>query len=170
MPCSTNNDPLLLQKISASVADQTSLLKLNFAALGKLSDQVKQQTEETLARIHRPILLELVLFHDNLERAIEWARASGDLTVNDVVSRLEILQIELLEVLSRKDVRRFEEHPISLDSRLHRTIKTQPTADPGENNKVAQIVRTGFFWGEKVLRPEEVVINKYSSQEPTKGD
>ncbi len=169
-PVPALNDELLLQKIGASVEDQTSLLKLSFGVLGKLSDQLKQQAEESLVRLQRPIFLELVLFHDNLERAIEWARASGELSGADIVSRLEILQIELLEVLSRRDVRRFEEHPTALDPKLHRTMKTLPTADSSENNTVAQIVRTGFFWEDKVLRPEEVVIKKYSSQEPTKGD
>jgi len=166
----TLNDSLLLQKIDASVEDQLSLLKLSLGTLGKISDQLKQQAEESLVRVQRPIFLELVLFHDNLERAIEWARTSGELSAKDVVSRLEILQIELLEVLSRKDVRPFEEHPTSLDPKLHRTIKTLPAAESNENNTVDQIVRTGFFWGDKVLRPEEVVIKKYTIQEPSKGD
>ncbi|HEY6764912.1 MAG TPA: nucleotide exchange factor GrpE [Candidatus Sulfotelmatobacter sp.] len=170
LPSPTSDDSLLLQKIGTSVEDQMSLLKLSFGALGKLSDQLKQQGEESVVRLQRPIFLELVLFHDNLERTIDWARASGELSVADVVSRLEILQIELLEVLSRRDVSRFEEHPTALDPKLHRTMKTLPTADSSENNTVAQIVRTGFFWGDKVLRPEEVVIKKYSSQEPTEGD
>jgi molecular chaperone GrpE (heat shock protein) len=159
----------LLQKIDASVEDQLSLAKLSFGVLGKIFDRLIQQEEESLVRAQRPILLELVLLHDNLERAIEWARGSGELSVKDVVNRLEILQIELLEVLSRKDVWPFEEHPTSLDPKLHRTVKTIPTAESNENNTVAQILRTGFFWGEKVLRPEEIAIKKYAMQEPPKG-
>jgi hypothetical protein len=170
LPNPTSNDSPLLQKIGTSVEDQGALLKLSFGALGKIADQLKQQGEESLVRLQRPIFLELVLFHDNLEKAIEWAKSSGELSVADVVSRLEILQIELLEVLSRRDVRRFEEHPTALDPKLHRTMKTLPTADSSENNTVAHIVRTGFFWGDKVLRPEEVVIKRYASQEPSKGD
>ena len=164
------NDALLLKKIGASVDEQLSLLKLSFGALGKLSDQVKQQTEEALARLQRPIFLELVLLNDNLERAIEWARGSSEMSVEDVVSRMEILKIELLEILSRKDVHPFEEHPASLDPKLHRTMKTLPTEESSENNTVAQVLRTGFFWGEKVLRPEEVVIRKYARREPPKGE
>jgi molecular chaperone GrpE (heat shock protein) len=169
-PIPTPNDSHLLQKIDASVEDQLSLAKLSFGILGRISDQLKQQAEESLVRVQRPIFLELVLLHDNLERAIEWARGSGELSVKDVVSRLEILRIELLEILFRKDVRPFEEHPASLDPKLHRTMKTLPTAELNENNTVAQILRTGFFWGERVLRPEEVVIKKYAIQEPPKGD
>lgn len=164
------NDSRLLQKIDASVEDQLSLAKLSLGILGKISDQMSQLAEESLIRVQRPIFVELVLFHDNLERAIEWARGSGELSVKDIVSRLEILQMELLEALSRRDVRPFEEHPPSLDPKLHRTMKTLPTAESNENNSVVQILRTGFFWGEKVLRPEEVVIKKYAIQEPTKGD
>ena len=103
-------------------------------------------------------------------KSVEIRRFSGELSVKDVVRRLEILQIELLEVLSRKDVRPFEEHPTSLDPRLHRTMKTLPTTELNQNNTVAQILRTGFFWGERVLRPEEVVIKKYAIPELPKGD
>lgn len=149
------NDALLLKKIGASVDEQLSLLKLSFGALGKLSDQVKQQTEEALARLQRPIFLELVLLNDNLERAIEWARGSSEMSVEDVVSRMEILKIELLEILSRKDVHPFEEHPASLDPKLHRTMKTLPTEESSENNTVAQVLRTGFFWGEKSCVPRK---------------
>jgi GrpE len=169
-PISALNDLRLLQKIGASVEDQLSLAKLSFGVLGKISDQLIQQQEESLVRIQRPIFLDLVLLHDNLERAIEWAEGAGELSVKDVTTRLKILQTELLEVLSRKDVRPFEEHPASLDPKLHRTMKILPTAESNENNTVAQIVRTGFFWGEKVLRPEEVIIKKYNIEKPLKGD
>jgi molecular chaperone GrpE len=163
------NDSQLLQKIDASLEDQLTLAKLSFGILGKISDQMKQQLEESLVRVQRPILLELVLLHDNLQRALEWARDTSELNKEDVFRRLEILQTELLEILFRKDVQPFEEHPASLDLKMHRTMKTVPTTELSENNKVAQILRTGFNWGEKVLRPEEVVIKKYAMQEPLKG-
>jgi molecular chaperone GrpE (heat shock protein) len=168
-PGSILSDSRLLRKIDTSVEDQLSLAKLSYGILGKISDQLNRQAEESLVRAQRPMLLELVLFHDNLQGAIEWARGSNELSTNDIVNRLEILEIELLEVLSRKDVRPFEEHPISLDPKLHRTVKTLPTPDLKENNTVAQIVRTGFFWGEKVLRPEEVVVKKYAIRETQEG-
>lgn len=168
-PSSVLSDSQLLRKIDTSVEDQLSLGKLNYGILGKISDQLNRQTEESLVRAQRPMLLELVLFHDNLQGAIEWARGSSELSTNDIVNRLEILEIELLEVLSRKDVRPFEEHPVSLDPKLHRTVKTLPTPDLKENNTVAQIVRAGFFWGEKVLRPEEVVVKKYAIREAQEG-
>ncbi len=164
------NDSLQLEKLCASVEQQLSLSKRSYEILGKVSEQLRQRLEESVVSIQRPVLFELVLLHDNLERAIEWVRGLDDISRDAVIGRLDTLQVELLEILARKDVRRYEEHPASLDTKLHRTMKTLPTAELSENNTVAQILRTGFFWGEKVLRPEEVVIKKYAIQEPPKGD
>ena len=75
---------------------------------------------------------------------------------------LENLRFELEEVLYRMDVTPYEEHPKKLDRKLHRTLDTKPTDNPDKDEEVETIHKIGFYWREKVFRPEEVTIFRYT--------
>lgn len=75
---------------------------------------------------------------------------------------LENVRYELEEVLYRMDVTPYEEHPEKLDQKLHKTLETTPTDDPNKDQEVVKIHKTGFYWREKVFRPAEVTISRYT--------
>ena len=77
-------------------------------------------------------------------------------------TNLKNLRFELEEVLYRMDVIPYEEHPKKLDRKLHKTVATIPTDDSHKDHEVAVIHKTGFYWHEKVFRPEEVTIFLYT--------
>ena len=77
-------------------------------------------------------------------------------------TNLKNLRFALEEVLYRLDVTPYEEHPTKLDRKLHKTLDTIPTDDPDKDQEVATIHKTGFYWREKVFRPEEVTIFRYT--------
>jgi molecular chaperone GrpE (heat shock protein) len=101
------------------------------------------------------------MLHDTMKQAVEWIGSSSDRSIEDILLRLGILESELLEILARRDIRPFDESPTMLDRQMHRTVKTVLTSESKDNNRVLQVVRAGFFIGNKVLRPEEVVISRY---------
>ena len=80
-------------------------------------------------------------------------------------SNLKNAFYELEEVLYRLDVTPNEEHPEKLDRALHKTFKAIPTDDPDKDRDIAEIHKIGFYWREKVFRPEEVTIFRYSEKE-----
>ena len=77
-------------------------------------------------------------------------------------TNLKNLRFALEEVLYRLDVTPYEEHPTKLDRKLHKTLDTIPTDDPDKDQEVAAIHKPGFYWREKVFRPEEVTIFRYT--------
>ena len=54
------------------------------------------------------------------------------------------------------------------DKQLHKTRKVIPSDDPEQDQKIAEVHKIGFYWREKVFRPEEVTIYRYttSTQQP----
>ena len=80
-------------------------------------------------------------------------------------TNLENARYELEEVLYRMDVTPYEEHPEKLDRKLHKTLGTTPTDDPDKDRDIAEIHKIGFYWREKVFRPEEVTIFRYNEKE-----
>lgn len=165
-PATRDDSPLqsTLDSIKSLNEEQLSFQRLSHALIVDLSNRVKQIGDEGSSRERRALLLELILLHDSLEQVLGWV-GSNDLQPKEaIVDRLETLRIELLEILMRRDVRPYDGSNDVLDQRLHRTIKTVPTSDPNLNDRIKTVLRTGFFWREQVLRPEEVIIFKHKPE------
>jgi len=157
----------VLREIKSQNEEQISFQRSTHELLVGLSDRVKQIADEASSRERRAILLELIMLHDSLEQALVWIRDSSQILPKEaILNRLETLEIELMEILLRRDVRAYGEAIVALDRRLHRAVRTVPTTDPSLNDRVERVVRPGFFWREQVLRPEEVVIFKHRPELP----
>ncbi|MEO7933726.1 MAG: nucleotide exchange factor GrpE [Chthoniobacterales bacterium] len=71
----------------------------------------------------------------------------------------------IIEVLNRLDVIMMEGDNTVLDLKLHKVVGVEPTSDLAEKNQVVRVVRPGFIWKDRVLRPTEVIIKKYTAPE-----
>lgn len=129
-----------------------------------LGEELQNYRDDWLKRQKRPVLFDLVVLYDSLERIMENLERREGLSPLQLREMLVVLQDELLEVMARQDLYPFDEHLPYLDRRRHRTVALEPTDQPEENNAVAKIIRTGFTWGEQVFRPEDVVIKKYQAE------
>jgi molecular chaperone GrpE (heat shock protein) len=159
-----------LELMTSQINEQASLVKSTHRLVVDISGRITQMSDDVVLRAQRPLFLDLILFYDSLQQMKEWLGGNPAKSPEEVLFRLTDLESELLQVLARREVRPFEESPVTLDRRLHRTVKTVPTEDPAHNYRVQQIVRAGFFLQDKILRPEDVVISKYTQSLPTDGD
>jgi hypothetical protein len=58
----------------------------------------------------------------------------------------------------------------TLDPKLHKPIGTEAVEDPGEDNTVRRVVRTGWYLNGKVLRHAEVIVGKTSGDASTASE
>ena len=77
---------------------------------------------------------------------------------------LGTIRDELLEVLYRRDVAPIHHASMTFDSSVQQAIGTEPAASAEDNNLVARVIRRGFRHGERVLRPEEVIVKRYRQE------
>lgn len=97
-----------------------------------------------------PFLHDLILLLDRVERA------EGDFA--------ESVADELLDLLERRDVRQIHVGR-DFDPNLYKVVKA--VEQPGiERNQVVGIVRNGYVFGEKVIRPAEVVLARPVASAP----
>ncbi len=68
----------------------------------------------------------------------------------------------IIEVLNRLDVTILAGDDTALDLKLHKVVGVDVTHDEEEKNRIAKVVRPGFLWKDRVLRPTDVIIKKYS--------
>ena len=138
-----------------------------------------------LDELHKPVIGNLVRLYDSFLRLEQLLPAAGPrhhgssvdefvARLGDFVRNMENFRLELTEVLARLDVETYEdrhdalarEAMSSLDRKLHRPVAVEPTEDPARHNAVVRTHKPGFYWRDRVFRPEEVTILRH---EPAVG-
>ncbi|WP_082140167.1 nucleotide exchange factor GrpE [Desulfovibrio sp. TomC] len=130
-------------------------------AFDKLYDELQSQKNlnNFIDRSMKPLLLDLLLFHDSLAsliRSIESSSNDGDDLLNHVKSLLD----EFLEILYRQEVVTIEDED-DINPKNHRTIRVIPTKNLNEDFQIVDVLRKGFIWRNNVLRPQDVTIKRF---------
>ena len=129
-------------------------------AFDKLYEELSQYKEDFIFKAEKPLLLDLLLFFDSLS----WFQTSlvkQEISPEVIAESFQYLLDEFLELLYRRDVTPMEAKA-QFDAHHHRAIQVVETTDPTRDQQVEQVLKRGFMRGDRVLRPEEVVIAKHS--------
>jgi molecular chaperone GrpE len=105
---------------------------------------------------------------DNMGRAVgaiaPALRASEDASVKSLIDGVELTERELLKVLEKHGVRRFDPKGEKFDPNVHQAMFEVP--DPSvPAGTVAQVIQPGYMLGERVLRPALVGVAKGGPKE-----
>ena len=160
-------------------------------AFDTLHDQLQEYKNAFLLNeFQRPVIRNLIDLYDRLLRIEETLprvapRKTGP-TVEEFtadlgrfIGNLTGFRLALTEVLARLEVESYEErHDAlrqealqSLDAKLHRTIAVEPTDDAELDNRVARTHKHGFYWRERVFRPQEITVFRYKAPaQPQEND
>jgi molecular chaperone GrpE (heat shock protein) len=112
----------------------------------------------------RPLLLDLVLLYDRVDAASRFSKSEYE------ASALGSFQEELLEILYRRDVRRVVSASDRYDLNTQQVVGVVETPDAEDHQRIERVVRTGFRWGTRLLRAEDVVIRRHRpAVQPTGG-
>ena len=128
-------------------------------AFNSLYDELKQYKEDFMFKAEKPLLLDLLLFYDSLN----WFQESlikQEMSPDVIADSFQYLIDEFLEVLYRRDVTPIDQTE-QFDRKLHKAVKIQDIEDESLDYSIAQVLKRGFVRDEKLLRPEEVVINRH---------
>jgi molecular chaperone GrpE len=106
---------------------------------------------------------DIVAVADNMDRALQALdheiREKVDAGVKALLDGVELTERELLKVLEKHGIKKFEPKGEKFDPNLHQAMHEvpDPSLPPGT---VAQVVQAGYMIGERVLRPALVVVAK----------
>ncbi len=127
-------------------------------AFDQLYEELRQYKEDFLFQAEKPLLLDLLLFHDSLL----WFQDSlerGEMSQEAIVDACQYLVDEFLELLYRRDVVPIEAKD-KFDRKIHKAVKVVDTDAPAQDYRVAQVLKRGFQRAGRQIRPEEVVIHR----------
>lgn len=120
----------------------------------RLRREISKDTE----RSRRDILSEFLEVVDNLDRAIDSARAGA--SADAIVQGIEMVRRQFLAKLEGFGVKRIEADRQPFDPLLHEAISSVPASSPDQDGMVVGTVRTGYRIGDEVLRPAAVAVAK----------
>lgn len=160
---SLKENTALLQEITKSIQDRLAYDEVKEKAFNKLYEEMRRQKEESdlLDRAVKPVLTDLLLLHDSMKK-YEAFLVNQSMSEEDKLQNFKYIVEELLEILYRQEVLPIEENIAELfNSKIHKATKTEEAESKDDDFKILNIVRNGFTWRDKVLRPQEVVIKRF---------
>ncbi len=137
----------------------------------KMYAEMKDYKESFLLEVlHKPVIHNLIQLYDSfisLESQLDDILiGKEERTLLDQLAQyrnnLENFRFKLEEVLYRMDVTPYKDSPETLDRQLHKTRKVLSSDDPEQDQKVVEVHKIGFNWRDKMFRPEEVTILRYT--------
>jgi molecular chaperone GrpE len=169
-PPAGEGDPA--EKFAREAAELKDKLLRALAEMENVRRRSEREVAEARIRGITSFASDILTVADNMARALEAPaaelRQSADPGAKSLLAGVELIERELMRVLEKHGVRKFEPHGEKFDPNLHQAMYEVP--DPLlPAGTVAQVVQAGYMIGDRVLRPALVVVAKGGPKAPAAG-
>jgi molecular chaperone GrpE len=148
--------------LAKEAADLKDKLLRTLADMENLRRRTEREVADARAYAITGFAEDLVGVVDNMHRTLEVAAESNaviDGAAKAIVEGVELTERELLKVLEKHGVKRFDPRGAKFDPNLHQALFEMP--DPNvPSGMVAQVIQAGYTIGDRVLRPARVGVSK----------
>jgi molecular chaperone GrpE len=155
----------LAQEAATLAKDNAELKDRVLRTLAEM-ENLRRRTEREVAdsRVYaiQSFARDLVGVADNIQRALDAVRDSGvtlEGPAKALVDGVELTERELLKVLERNGVKKFDPKGEKFDPNLHQAMFEVPDAKV-PSGSVVQVIQPGYAIGDRVLRPALVGVSK----------
>lgn len=136
-----------LEKIQKELDRVNEQLKRALADYHNLERRVNQEKQNFSKLSAGVLILKFLPVLDNLKKAAEHIKDDG--------VKLIIKQFD--QILATEDVKEIPALGQVFNPKIHEAVEV---VQGNEDDKVVRVVETGYFLGDKVLRPAKVVVSK----------
>ena len=161
--------PTYVQELEARMAAKDEELRATLARYREANAEFEQararmrrDVAKEVERGARAVLADLLDVVDNLDRAIEAARAAG--SDSALLQGVEMVRAQFLAKLDGHGVRPLDAAGQPFDPALHEAATTVPVVDPRQDGMVAGVIRQGYMIRGEVLRPAIVAVAAFENQ------
>ena len=169
--------PTYVEELERQLADKDRQLQDAIARYRQASTEfeesrlrLRREISKDVERVRREVLADLLEVVDNLDRAIDAARANASPDRLDALLKgVDMVRRQFLAKLEHFGVTRIDSEGRTFDPLLHEAVSAVPAANPDQDGIIVGIVRHGYRIGDDVLRPAAVAVAK-AGQESALGD
>src|SRR5437588_5635381 len=158
-PAAPNEDPMVA--LAREAADYKDKLLRSLAEMENLRKRTERQVADARDYGIAGFARDILAVADNMERALGALdadlREKADAGTKALLDGVELTERELLKVLDKHGVKKFEPKGEKFDPNLHQAMH-EVTDSSLASGTVAQVVQAGYMIGERVLRPALVAV------------
>src|SRR5215471_11673118 len=153
----------LIEALSKENAEIKDKLLRTLAEMENLRRRTEREIADSRTYAVSAFARDILAVADNMDRALgaldQEIREKADAPVKALLDGVELTERELIKVLEKHGVKKFEPLGEKFDPNLHQAMFELP--DPSRPaGTVAQVVQPGYMIGERVLRPALVAVAK----------
>ncbi|MDH4248583.1 MAG: nucleotide exchange factor GrpE [Deltaproteobacteria bacterium] len=154
---------------AAGLAEELAAANDNYLRLHAEFENTKKRLAkhhaESLRYALTPVLKDLIVIMDNLERAVEHARKEPDPESTSLLEGVEMVQRQLQSVFDKYGLTRMEAAGKPFDPNLHEGIHVVETLEVAPDT-IMQEFQVGYLLHERVVRPAMVSVAKRPADAP----
>jgi molecular chaperone GrpE len=128
-----------------------------------------RERQEAVQYGSQNLVKDLLSVVDNLERAIDHARQSEGGDLQSLLQGVELVQRELLGVLSKHHVSEIDARGRLFNPALHEAM-AQISNDDVKPNTIVDVLQKGYQLHDRLIRPARVVVAREPEAETEAGD
>lgn len=166
--------PTYVEDLEKQLADKDELLKDYAARYKAAADdfertrvRLRKEVAKDVEREKRRVLGSFLEVIDNLERAIEAARAGGDdqVAAESLLEGVAMVRRQFLDTLEGHGVTPIAADGQPFDPNLHDALSIIPVTESNRENMVIDVVKPGYQINDEILRPASVTVGKLTANE-----
>jgi molecular chaperone GrpE len=143
-----------LEELRRQLDDKQDRLLRALAEADNIRRRAQRDRDDYVKYATESLIRDLIPVLDNLERAVDSARATG---AGSVVTGVELIQRELLRILERSGVSRYSALGQPFDPTRHEAIARVVSAEAAPDTVVNETA-PGYLLNGRVLRPAMVAV------------
>jgi molecular chaperone GrpE len=144
-----------VEELRRQLEEKQDRLLRALAEMDNMRRRLAREREEYVRYATEALLRDLIPVLDNLDRAVEAARSTGDAA--KVVEGVDLIRRELLRVLERAGLTRYSAVGQPFDPARHEATARVISPDREPHTVVAEVV-PGYLLHDRVLRPAQVAV------------
>ncbi len=146
-----------LDKKETEAAEYLDTLKRVQAEMENFRKRMMKEQEQIIQYAAQTVILELLPVIDNLERALDTAKAESEGT--KLLEGVELIYSQLKGILERECVEVVDPVGEPFDPQHHEAVM-QIESDGHEENTVVEVMQKGYILKGRLLRPATVIVAK----------
>jgi molecular chaperone GrpE len=159
----------LVEQLAREAADNKDKLLRSLAEMENMRRRTERQVADAREYGITAFARDVLGVADNMNRALSTIdpqlRETADAGLKSLLEGVELTERELLKVLEKHGVKKFEPTGEKFDPNLHQAMYEVPDSSL-PNGTVAQVVQPGYMIGERILRPALVGVAKARPKPP----
>ncbi|HEV7477469.1 MAG TPA: nucleotide exchange factor GrpE [Burkholderiales bacterium] len=159
----------LVEQLAREASENKDKLLRSLAEMENMRRRTDRQVADAREYGITAFARDVLAVADNMNRALSaidpQLRETADAGLKSLLEGVELTERELLNVLEKHGVKRFEPTGEKFDPNLHQAMYEVPDSSL-PNGSVAKVVQAGYMIGDRVLRPALVGVAKARPKPP----